>query len=330
MKALFVGLGSIGQRHLRNLKLLRPDAQLLAYRQRGGGPVLAPGYTGDQSIEDYYGITSYTDLAAALAQKPEIAIVSNLTSLHVSLAQQLADAGCHLLIEKPLSHSNAGIDALMETVAAKNLTAMVGYQFRFHPLFLRLQEEMAAGKLGTVLGATAEWGEYMPDWHPWEDYRETYAARDDLGGGVMLTLIHPIDYLIWLFGDVREAYGAFRKSPNLETTISDDWADVLLTFESGVIANVHMDYVQKPPVNYVTVKGTLGRVTIDLLANTASYVYTDGSKVDTAAAPGFERNTLFIDQMAHFLTCVETQQPPKITLADARRSLDIVLQVKGN
>ena len=131
---------------------------------------------------------------------------------------------------------------------------MIGCQFRFHPLLIALRQAIEAGKLGTVLGAEAEWGEYLPNWHPWEDYRESYSARKELGGGVVLTLIHPLDYLFWFFGDAQRVTGITRSVPALNTPAGEDWANVLLEFSpSGVVGHVHLDYWQRPAVHRLRV-----------------------------------------------------------------------------
>ena len=112
-----------------------------------------------------------------------------------------------MFIEKPLADSLEHCRELAELAAQRGLTTMMGCQFRFHPLLISLRNQLFEGRLGNVLGARAEWGEYLPDWHPWEDHRKSYSARPELGGGVVLTLIHPLDYLYWLFGRVSRRAG---------------------------------------------------------------------------------------------------------------------------
>ena len=112
--------------------------------------------------------------------------------------------GRHLLIEKPVSHSLDGVDELArEPWRARRSACLVGFQFRFHPGLRQVRAWLAEGAIGPVVSAHLEWGEYLPDWHPGEDYRRGYSARRDLGGGVILTLCHPFDTLRWLLGEVR-------------------------------------------------------------------------------------------------------------------------------
>src|SRR5262249_38276429 len=142
------------------------------------------------------------DLSTALARKPIAVIISNPSSLHMNVALAAARAGAHLLIEKPLSHDLNSVATLEHLVAAQRLVAQVGFQFRFNPGLRQIKTWIDSGAIGRPVSAQVHWGEYLPGMHPWEDYRLGYAARSDLGGGVLLTLSHPFDYLRWLLGDV--------------------------------------------------------------------------------------------------------------------------------
>ena len=136
MKVLFCGLGSIGQRHVRNLReLMGQDVEILAYRSRGQSPVLNADMRVQRNatVERTYGIRSFANLDDALSEGPDAVFVTNPNTLHLQVALAAARAGCHLFIEKPLSHSLEGVDELIEIVESKKLVAFVGYQFRFHP-----------------------------------------------------------------------------------------------------------------------------------------------------------------------------------------------------
>ncbi len=152
------------------------------------------------------GLTVFRDLKEALVSGPDAAIVANPSSLHLAAARQAADAGCALFIEKPLSHTWDGIAELAQLVAASRLTTLVGCQWRFHPLMLRARAILEEGRLGRLVAVNAGYGEYMPSWHPYEDYRLSYASRREMGGGVLLTQIHDFDYLGWMAGWPEQAY----------------------------------------------------------------------------------------------------------------------------
>lgn len=317
LKVLIAGFGSIGRRHYQNLIALGLR-DFVFYRS-------SRGTIDDDAIQQW---PSFTNLQDALACAPDLTIVANPTALHLHTALQAALANCHLLIEKPLSHSLESCDQLVDLVRNRNLTVLVGCQFRFHPLLMRLREEIAAGRLGEVFGARAEWGEYLPGWHPWEDYRRSYSSRDDLGGGVILTLIHPIDYLYWLFGKVRSVQATTRALAYLATPAGEDSADLLLRFRSGVVAQVHLDYHQRPPVHVLCVWGQSGRVECDFQAGKLQWTDTDGAVQTELAPPDFERNTMFVDELRHFLNCVQRKAEPLVPLGDGISVLKIALAAK--
>jgi predicted dehydrogenase len=179
MKILIAGLGSIGRRHLRNLQALGVQLpNILLYR------------TGRSTLpdEELAGFQVETDLAIALAHKPSAVIVSNPTALHMDVAIPAAQAGCHLLIEKPISHSDQRVDELLAAVQKSGSRVLVGYHFRHHPGLQQVKSLLEQHEIGRPLSFHAHWGEYLPGWHPWEDYRQGYSARNTLGGGVILTL----------------------------------------------------------------------------------------------------------------------------------------------
>lgn len=180
MKFLIAGLGSIGRRHLRNLLALG-ERDILFYRT----------YRSTIADDEFAGFRVETNLEAALASGVQAVIIVNPTSLHLDVAVPAAQAGCHLLIEKPLSHSLDGIDRLQEALKASGAQVLMGFQFRFHPGLQRIAQLLQAGAIGRPVSARAQWGEYLPAWHPWEDYRLGYSARQDLGGGVVLTSLSP-------------------------------------------------------------------------------------------------------------------------------------------
>jgi len=188
MKFLIAGLGSVGRRHLRNLLSLG-EKDILLFR------TLQSTFPDDELA----GLPVETNLNAALAKQPDAVIIANPTALHLQVAIPAANAGCHLLLEKPISHSMEGVDLLESALKQGGGNVLVGFQFRFHPGLIQAKRWLDDGQIGRPLSFRAVYGEYLPSMHPWEDYRQSYSARQDLGGGVLLTLCHPLDYARWLW-----------------------------------------------------------------------------------------------------------------------------------
>jgi predicted dehydrogenase len=313
MKFLIAGFGSIGRRHFRNLKALGQE-DILFYR------------TGRSQLpeEELDGYIVEHDLDAALAHKPNAVIVANPTALHLEVAIPAAQAGCHLLLEKPISANLDKLEELSAAVQAGGSRVLVGFQFRYHPTLRKAVELLQSDALGKVVSARAHWGEYLPDWHPWEDYRQSYSARPDLGGGVVLTLSHPLDYLRWLFGDVSSLSAVVHNSGSLGIAV-DDQAELILEFSRGVLGSLHLDYLQRPPAHWLEIicaSGTLQwEATSGLLR-----VQQAGDDEQTHRPPdGFERNDLFLEQTRHFIEVVAGKAAPMCTLEDGVQALKLAL-----
>jgi predicted dehydrogenase len=328
-----VGLGSIGQRHLRNVRaILGPEVEIIAYRALRSAPVLTDKLqveSGSQ-LEEKYNVRSCSKLEEALALKPTAAFICNPSSLHIPVALAAAKTGCHLFLEKPLSHSLDGIAELIAVVEEKKLVAMVGYQMRFHPCLQSVKALLDSGRIGQPLSAYSEIGAYMPGWHTYEDYRTGYAARADLGGGAVLTQIHEIDFLGWLFGPPVRVFALGGHLSGLEIDV-EDVADSLLECRVGgrlVPVQLHQDYLQRPGVRRLRIVGENGVILSDLERLTVTLFDETGGAALHEEFSDFQRNQLFIDETAHFLDCVERNVPTSIPLADGASSLATALAIK--
>ena len=317
MKFLIAGLGSIGRRHLRNLRALGQE-DIILYRTHQA--TLPDAELGD--------LPTYTELSLALGEKPDGVIVANPTALHLEVAIAAAKAGAALFIEKPVSDNLAGLGKLQSALSLSLKPAMVGFHFRFHPVLNQVKTLLESGQLGKPLSARAHWGEYLPGWHPWEDYRRSYAARADLGGGVVNTLSHPLDYLRWLLGEVETVSAWTAKLSQLELDVEDQ-ADILLRFVGGAVASVHLDYYQRPPSHTLEIICEGGRIFWDNATGEAHIFYAQSSATDLLVPPeGFERNQMFLDEMATFVRLCQGEVLPHCTLADGIRVQEIVLAIK--
>jgi predicted dehydrogenase len=330
MRCLVIGLGGIGQRHVRNLRALCGDSiELIAYRVRRDTPLLTDDLrvASDQSVETEYGIEIFSDLEHALSRKPNFALICNPSSLHISTAIRLAEADCALFIEKPLSNSPDGVDQLIAVCEERGLLAFVAFQWRFHPLFQRLKELAKAGGLDDLVSIQAEVGEYLPNWHPYEDYRRMYAARKEQGGGVILSQIHELDYLYWLFGLPDRLFAIGGSLGGLDIDV-EDTVSLLMDF-GGVPAQLHLDYIQRPGSRRLKIVTKTLVVIADLLAPKLE-IFKEGNLIEEDSFPGFTRNEMFLAEMRHFLSCLRGEAPPLTTLRDGFASLQIALAAKNS
>jgi predicted dehydrogenase len=349
MKILIAGLGSIGRRHLRNLLALgeadkeRPldkvgPLDILLYRTHKGTPfvkgtTVVPSSLPEAELAPF---PVETDLTAALAWRPQAVIIANPTALHLDVAIPAAESGCHIFVEKPISHSLERINQLRAALHRSGGQLLVGYHFRFHPGLQKVKDLLSQQAIGRPLSVRIHWGEYLPNWHPWEDYRKSYSARADLGGGVTLTLSHTLDYVRWLLGEVDSLWAFSDRLGNLELSV-EDTIEIGLKFKNRILGSVHMDYNQQPPAHTLEIVGTLGTLRWD---NTDGHVVilrpgTAGRIVSTEPAErtsecfpapaGFERNDLFLAEMRHFLAVARLEHAPACTLDDASEALRLAL-----
>jgi predicted dehydrogenase len=326
MKFLIAGLGSIGRRHFRNLIALGEKDIVLLRTRKATLP--------DDELAGY---PVETNLIEALKKhQPEAVIVANPTSMHLDVAIPAAEAGCHILLEKPVSHSLERLDVLQKTSEKSGSKILVGFQFRYHPTLNRARELIRSDALGKILTVHAHWGEYLPQWHPWEDYRHSYAARAELGGGVIVTLTHPLDYLRYLLGEVESLWAFNEHVSPLEVDV-EDVAEIGLKFTNGAVGGVHVNYFQRPPVHRLEILGTEGTLRWDnadgilhFYKSSASF----GSYSDNPPAPfiesfsppeGFERNQLFVAQTRHFIEVVRGEAGPMCNLEDGIQALRLAL-----
>jgi predicted dehydrogenase len=266
-----------------------------------------------------------TSLEASLAHKPDAVIVSNPTALHLDVAIPAAEAGCHLLLEKPISHTRDGVADLAAAVERGGGAVLVGYQFRHHPGLVSAKAALEAGEIGRPLSARAVYGEYLPGWHPWEDYRRGYSARADLGGGVVLTLCHPLDYLLWLLGPAQSVWAFTGQLSDLGLDV-EDTAEIGIRFGSGALASARLDYNQRPPQHDLQIIGTEGALFWDNAGGALRIYNAAADKWKTSHPPlGFERDDMFRAQMAHFLAVARGEETPLCTLADGIAALDLAL-----
>ena len=329
MKFLIAGLGSIGRRHFRNLIALGEKDIILLRTLKAILP-----------DDELSGFPVETDIQEALRKhKPDAVIVSNPTSMHLDIAIPAAEAGCHILLEKPVSNSLERLDILQEAAQKSGSKILVGFQFRYHPTLNKARELIQEGALGKVLTVHAHWGEYLPQWHPWEDYRQSYAARADLGGGVIITLTHPLDYLRFIVGEVESLWSFNGHISPLDLDV-EDVAEIGLKFKNGAIGGLHLNYVQRPPMHKLEIVGTNGTLRWDnadgllhfhrLPAPFGSYADVPLAAVIESFSPpeAFDRNQLFVAQTRHFVEIIQSAKEPLCNLADGIMALRLALAAK--
>lgn len=331
---LFVGLGGIGQRHLRNLFELfgEKGVEVSAVRTRREQTVLddklqvVPG----ARLEDTYPVRVFDALEGALGQFPDVVFVTNPNRLHIPVARAAVEHGAHVFIEKPISDDEVGVASLVELARERDVIGMVAYQLRQHPAFRKLQSWLAAGRVGRVLSVRADIGEYLPGFHPYEDYRRMYASRADQGGGVICTQIHEIDLLVALFGSPRRVFAIGGQLSSLEVDV-EDVSLSLLEFhhaDGGLLpVHLHQDYTSRPARRGISIYGSSGSIELDLRQGTLS-CFAGNELKERHDYGDYPRNQLFLSELSHFFDCIQLHEQPVVDLEAGVRSLEVGVALK--
>jgi predicted dehydrogenase len=317
---LVIGCGSIGKRHIKNLQELG-ITNILAFDLR-------PERRSE--VSSRFGIETVEALDAAWERRPDVALITTPTSLHVPIALEAALRHCHLFIEKPLSNSWTGVDQLLAVIKQSELVTLVGCNMRFHPGLVTIKQLLDRHAVGRIVAARVEFGQYLPDWHPLEDYRRNYSARRDLGGGVILDAIHEIDYIRWLLGEVAGATCVAGKLSRLEID-TEDTAAILLAFESGALGEVHLDYIQRTYRRTCQIIGEDGTLHWDYTAGQVRWYLPDQKEPEVFNNPrGWNPDQMYVDEMKHYLRCLARGEKPQLDAFEAARVLQIALAAKDS
>ena len=313
---LVAGAGSIGRRHLGNLKKLGltrlascdPHPERLSYVASEFQAQCFPTF--ETGLETF---------------RPDIVLVCTPPVHHVAQSMQALRAGAHVFVEKPLSDRLDGVEELGAEAAKRGLTVQVGYNLRFYPPIQKLKQLVDESAVGKILWARVEVGSYLPDWRPWQDYRKSYTARRELGGGILLDGSHEIDYVTWLFGAPQEVACMAGRLSQLDVNV-EDCATILLRFPDGTRVDVHSDFIQRSYSRNCTLAGSEGTINWDIKSNVVQ-IARPGGQVE-AVNFDCELNGMYVAELSHFLECVENGTRPRFGLDDAILTLRIALAAR--
>ena len=321
MNMLVVGLGSIGRRHVRNLRALAI----------GAVSGCDPDPAARDAVRAESGVAVFGDLGTALAARPDAVLVCTPTHRHLETARAALAAGAHLFIEKPIAAALDGVAALAAEARARRRVVLVGCNMRFHPGVQALKASLDASRPRRPLYFRARFSHYLPNWRPGTDYRVTYSARRDEGGGILMEGVHELDYLGWLGGDIGVATAWTGRISDLEID-GEDYALIGLTFKSGAQAQLHLDYVSPHKLRgceVVGVDATL-RWTSEGKAPERVRVTraTAGTEETLFESPGWDGNEMYVAELRHFVACVEGRERPHLDAEGAARVLELALTAR--
>ena len=298
-----VGCGSIGSRHLGNLLACGVE-RILA---------VDPSPERRAEVAERHSVETSERFVVGELQPGDVVVVAAPSSTHAEIAVAAARAGCHLFVEKPLATTVDDGAAVVAAAGSAGVVGMVGSNWKFHPSFRRMKAVLEGGALGRVTYARADFGSYLPDWHPWEDHRRGYSARLDLGGGVLLDS-HDFDYLRWFLGEPTEVACAVSHVPELELE-TEAVAAITLRFGAGLLAQLYLSYAERTYRRQYLFAGSDATLRWDY--DERRVVLAGPRESHEWAEPeGYDLNEMYLEQTRHFLACLEERRPPVTTLED--------------
>ncbi len=262
---LFLGLGGAGQRHLRILRERLPNVRMIGARRTGKTPVLNSDFTvkNGVTLESEYDIEFFKDVNEAYEQNPDLVVIATPTFNHAESIIKAAKHKANILVEKPGAMNIKQAHNVTSTVKDNKVGFFISYQRRFHPLVGRLRSVLDSNKIGKLMSVRVAVSSYVPDWHPYEDFHDLYACRSDLGGGVLKTETHEIDFIAWLFGIPRQIFSTYGCRGKFNIDVEDS-ANLLLDYDSFSV-QMTMCFMQKKQERNFKFFGQKGWIEFDLI-----------------------------------------------------------------
>lgn len=320
MKALVVGGGSIGSRHLRNLRKLGIEHL---------GLVESDGSRREEVAAEL-SVVGFSQLREGLDWAPHFVVVATPTHLHAGQTLEIVRAGFPVFVEKPLSHTSAGISEIAQLVERKKLVSLVGCNMRFHPGPAKVKQLLEEDLLGKILFARVHTGSYLPEWRPNTDYRLNYAARVGTGGGCILDCIHEIDLTRWYLGEMDSVFCCAGHLSSLEIE-TEDVAILVCRHASGAMSEIHLDYVQRTYERGCHVAGEQGSIFWDFNAGVVRWYDAASKKWTTFPQPEtWEINQMYVDEMKHFVGCVAEKRSTMLPIPEAAALMRVVFAAKDS
>jgi predicted dehydrogenase len=311
-----VGMGSIAKRHLSNLRQLHPSAVIYSVSASGSNNTL---------LENVDSVVSLEELIAIV---PDYVIVASPASSHADIAQKLLANNISVLIEKPLADNSPACFALQRFCKKQpEKKVAVGYCLRFLPSAVVVKNYLDQGLLGEIYNIQVNVGQYLPDWRPDINYKESVSANKALGGGVLLELSHELDYLQWLLGDLHLLHSWLRMSDELDLKV-EDIANLVLLSKNNVYVTVHLDFIQKSTQRICEIVGQHGRLVWDLVENTVT-LYDALGKNTLYSDPLYDKNDMYLALLKEFENLHHGGGHKLSTLTSATRIVQLVDKAKS-
>lgn len=317
MKFGVIGCGSIGRRHIKNL--LAKGHDVIAWNR---------GEERRKLVEKEFGIKTFTDKSEFLKEALDGVLICSPNNIHQEDMNLVAPRDLNMFIEKPIATELQPLLKTQELIKNKKLITHIGSNMRFHFGPKTIKEILDSGSLGKLVSANVWGGMRLTDWHPNEDHREMYSAKKSLGGGVVFDFIHEIDLVAWMLGFPKTVAATCFNSGVLEIE-TEEVADVLMKYPSGLTVNIHLDYLERPFTRGMKIIGENGWAQWDLRKPFVEKYLFSKNKLEKIDYPqGYDKNDMYLAQQQYFCDCINTGEPSENDVSFAAKVLDLTLKIK--
>ena len=318
-RVLIVGFGSIGKKHLRNVRDILPKADIKIFSQSNKAEKISDGF--------------FRDFNKALQFKPNIAIICSPANYHLSQSLKLIKQNCHLFIEKPLSNKLNNIEKLKILRDKFSLTVQIGYNLRFCRSIKYFKKMIDSNLVGKVFLCKCEVGKYLPSWRPASNYEFSVSAQKKLGGGVLLELSHEFDYLTWIFGEMKVLCSYISKKSNLNIDVEDN---AILLMENRtklkrkkITFSVNLDFIRHDITRSCIAIGENGSLKLDLIRGEVSVWYKNKKNWKSLFKDSSHNlEYTYKDEITSFINNIKNNLKPLVTLEDGESVMKIVENAK--
>ena len=286
---LVIGAGSISKRHIENIKALSNKAVI--------GNLSSSGRKID--LEESGAGVIFNNMEEAIAAKPDFVIVASPSPFHIKHALPFIERNIPILIEKPVTDSLSNVEKEKEILFKYKTNIEVAYNLRHSPAMIFFKNLIDSSFLGTMYSIQAEVGQYLADWRPSKNYRDTVSANKNLGGGVLLELSHELDYLTWIFGPFKDVFCSSRQSNHFDIDVEDN-IDAIINCSSGVPINLHMDFLQKEVKRTCKVLGKNGELIFDLKENLIFFNSKEKKSNCVYKDESYKTNDMYLNMIKSF------------------------------
>jgi predicted dehydrogenase len=300
MKFLIIGCGSIGKRHILNLKQISPKSEISGFDSNF---TLLKKTCNDlkinQSLEKNLDDTKY-----------DCVFICTPPSTHVQLAKRVINSGSNIFIEKPISSNSKQISSLLSHIKKKKVLTFVGYNLRFHKSIFTIKKLIDSGKFGNTVHVSSYFGSFLPDWRSGQDYSKNYTARNDLGGGIIYDGSHELDYLRYFFGNPKFIQSNYKNTKFLKSD-TEAIVDIILEFDNDLIGTIHLDYLRREYKRTLEILFDYGIIEWSLTESKIK-IFNAKSKKWKILTIHDNINEMYVDELKHVLLCIKNKTPSKI------------------